>query len=367
MGVMQVIDALHIGGQETVAVGLANYLPAGRFRKYLCTTRPNPQHSSLAGTLQDDVFHLALDRRGRFDVPALFRFRKFIRDQQVSILHVHGSSLFFSRIASALFPMRDVRILWHDHYGRCEFNERSARLYRMAVAGISGVITVNQRLAEWARRELRVPRERVWYVPNFALPQASEPSGSQLPGEDGSRIICLANLRPQKDHLTLIRAMAAVSKRHPSAHLLLAGAGSDREYEEILRKEVTSLTLSRRVTFLGHIANARSLLAACDVGVLSSSSEGLPLSLLEYGYAGLASVATRVGECPAVLDDGRAGVVVEPGNPAELADALNHLLDSPDRRAAIGRTFQEFVQKTYDPAAIIEQVCEIYDQVLSEN
>ena len=367
-GVMQVVDSLDLGGTETVAVNLANRLPRDRFRNYLCSTRAGRDGGPLAASLEKDVQHLALDRKSRVDIPAMLKFRQFVRDENIQLLHVHASSLFFGRLATWLGPSNRPRVIWHDHYGRCELNDRSPRLYRLAVAGTSGVVAVNHNLVEWDCRELHMSRERVWYVPNFAVPsQAGGDEPAVLPGAAGSRIVCVANLRPQKDHFTLLRAFALVRNHRPDAHLLVVGAPIDANYVEALHRETSLLGLEKSVSFLGQVPGVSSVLKACDIAVLSSASEGLPLSLLEYGAAGLPSVATSVGQCPEVLDHGKAGILVDPGAPEQLAKALRSLLDSSQDRARYGRRFQEFVRKKFDATAIVNQICDIYDLVLSAN
>jgi glycosyltransferase involved in cell wall biosynthesis len=369
-GVMQVVDSLDLGGTETVAVNLANELPQERFRKYLCSTRSGNGSSPLAEALQQDVKHLALHRTARLDIAAMLKFQAFIRQENIRLLHVHGSSVFFGRMASLLRPVANVRVIWHDHYGRCEFNDRHSILYRFAVTGASGVIAVNRQLVEWACQELHMSPRRVWYVPNFVKPSFLKPDAGgfeELPGVAGFRIVCLANLRPQKDHGTLIRALAIVCTTHPQAHLLLVGGPLDSPHAELLRQEVARHNLQNNVSFLGTVPGAASILRRCDIGVLSSVSEGLPLSLLEYGWAGLPSIASSVGQCAEVLDSGRAGILCEPGSIYGLAGAIQCLLDSPVRRAEYGREFQAFVRKTFDPTAIMNRICSIYDLVLSEN
>jgi glycosyltransferase involved in cell wall biosynthesis len=368
LGVMQVVDSLDLGGTETVAVNLANRLPRQRFRNYVCSTRAGLDGGLLTSILQPDVQHLALNRKWKLDIPAMLRFRKFIRHENIDLLHVHGSSLFFGRMASMFGLSAGVRMIWHDHYGRCELNDRPAGLYRLAVSGARGVIAVNQHLVNWACRELKMSPDRVWYVPNFVVPsKIGADMLAQLPGSSGKRIVCVANLRPQKDHLTLIRAMTGVCQNDPEAHLLIVGAPLDVAYTASLHQETARLALEKNITFVGQIDDVPSILRACDVGVLSSASEGLPLSLLEYGWAGLASVATSVGQCAEVLDHGRVGMLVNPGVPEQLAAAIQALLQSPSKRSQTGGAFQAFVRKTFDPAAIVNQVCDIYDLALSTN
>jgi glycosyltransferase involved in cell wall biosynthesis len=101
--------------------------------------------------------------------------------------------------------------------------------------------------------------------------------------------------------------------------------------------------------------------------VLSSVSEGLPLSLIEYGHAGLATVATRVGECPGVLSDGALGVLVPPGDPAALAAAIVDLLRSPERRAALGGAFQAHVRCAFSAESGLARIASVYEEMLQDS
>jgi len=174
----------------------------------------------------------------------------------------------------------------------------------------------------------------------------------------------VANLRPLKDHPTLLAAMGNVAGQAPAAHLILVGDGNP-EYRESLRRKAEERGLSDRVTLLGQRPDVPAILRGCDVGVLASRAEGLPLALLEYGMAGLPTVATRVGQCPDVLDNGQAGLLVEPGDPHSLAEALLTLLGSPAQRAELGTRLRQRVQQHHDARAILGQIGAIYDQVLA--
>ena len=106
-----------------------------------------------------------------------------------------------------------------------------------------------------------------------------------------------------------------------------------------------------------------NILAACDVGILGSSSEGLPLSLLEYAAAGLPAVATDVGECGHVMAEG-TGRLVPPRDPEALARAVIGLLESPEERVRLGRAFQERFRRHFGPDAGVARIVEVYDHVL---
>lgn len=360
IGVMQITDSLAIGGLEHVAVNLANSLSPEHFHSHLCVTRNSGPLENLVGK---NVSRLNLERTGRYDLGAVWRLRKYIRENGIQILHAHGTSLFIAAFASHFKP--HPAVLWHDHFGCCGTEQRSVRRYKSAAKRAAGVISVNQTLGDWARRELEIPNDRVWYIPNFVSEPKPVASMPDLPGKKGSRIICVANLRPQKDHLNLCHAMKMVVRSFPDAHLILAGSAEDSGALEKLKHSISLLRLEKNVSWLGPRNDVAAILRGCDVGVLSSISEGLPLALIEYGIAELPSVATNVGQCAEVLDEGRAGILVPPSSPVALSDAIIALLKAPEKRVAFGCEFAKRVRGIYGADAVLKQISKVYETVLS--
>jgi len=359
--VLQVTDSLEAGGAERVALNLANRLPRDRFRLALCTTR---REGPLAAAVRPDVTRLSLTRfddRVR-DVAAAVRLARFLAAEQIDVVHAHGTSVFLVTAATVLRP---TPVVWHDHLGAApEVRQGQLPLYRAIARRARLVVTVNRMLARWAVDALRLPADKVVRLPNFVLPVAADPATVVLPGGEGPKVVCVANLRAHKDHLSLIRAMDEVHAAHPSTRLLLAGDEPDPAVAAAVRSEVARLGLDDVVTLLGSRADVAALLARCQLGVLSSSSEGFPLALLEYAHAGLAVVATDVGECGEILDDGRLGRLVPAHDPSALARAIIALLDDPDTAHRLGQDLRASVEERYAPERIIEQVAGIYHRVV---
>lgn len=358
--VMHLVDTLRIGGAERVAVNVANLLPQDEYDAHLCTTR---QEGDLAALVAPHVKRLALQRRSTLDLSAVSKAAQYVRENDIRILHAHASALFFARMVSFLPPFPAV--VWHDHYGRYAFNDRPVWLYKMATRRMGGVVAVNRPLEDWSKQALGIPANRVWYIPNLVEKSAAADLASPLPGTRGSRIVCVANFRPQKDHANLFQALQLVLKEFPAAHVLLAGSYSDEEYFDSVIESIAKMDLSSSVTYLGARHDIPAILSQCDIGVLASQSEGLPLALLEYGAAGLPSVATRVGQCPEVLDEGSAGVLVPPADPGALADALRGFLRSADARKNFGRRLKARVEEHYGAPKIIGQICDVYRTILN--
>jgi len=342
IGVMQVVDSLSAGGLERVAVNIANHLPPERYRSHLCTTRAD---GALEAVVLPGVQRLRLERTGRFDWGAVGRLKKYIQEHDIQILHAHGTAVFLASLPR-------TKLIWHDHFGRYATEERPAWLYRLATRRVAGVIAVNQPLVEWSQRRLKI--KNVWYVPNFVSEPPADLVVPELPGQPGARIVCVANLRPEKDHLTLLAALRKV----PDAHLIMVGQAGNAEYLERVQA-----ALPANATWLGARTDVPAIMRGCDIGVLSSASEGLPLALIEYGMHALPVVATRVGQCAEVLDDGRAGELVAPASPEALATALIGLLRSPERRQQLGAALQSRVRRLYSAGPVMEKVCAIYETV----
>jgi glycosyltransferase involved in cell wall biosynthesis len=357
-GVLHLVDTLDPGGAERVAVNLVNHLSRDRFRPFLATTR---REGPLAAEIQADVGRLALNRSRTLDPGALGRLVAFVRENDVAILHAHASALFFAQLAAMMSP--HLKVVWHDHFGRSLAEERPAWLWGPPARRAAAVVAVNEDLARWSRE--RLGADPVVYLPNF-VPDSPEAPVPDLPGAPGLRIVCVANLRAQKDHPNLLRAFARVLRDEPDARLLLAGAEVEADYAARVREEAAAFgDGGDRVAFLGSRSDVAALLRGCAVGVLASASEGFPLSLLEYGRAGLPAVATRVGQCAEVLDDGEAGVLVPAGDSDALAWAILDLLRDPARRAVLGKRLQRRVRESYSASAVMGRLEAVYYRVLA--
>ena len=143
VGVMHMLDTLHTGGAERAAVDYVNHLPLDRYRPYLCTTRDT---GPLEPLVKKDISLLQLHRRSTLDLAPLRKLLSFIRDEDIAILHAHGSTLFVSRLAQ-LFSRRFV-IIWHLHYGRWAVDDRRDWRYYLMTLGVDGIVTSNYDLAQ---------------------------------------------------------------------------------------------------------------------------------------------------------------------------------------------------------------------------
>lgn len=161
--------------------------------------------------------------------------------------------------------------------------------------------------------------------------RAATRARSGWPAED-LLVGCVADLFDVKRHLDLIDAFAAVRTGEPRARLLLVGDGPMRE---AIAARIHEHGLDDAAQLLGARTDVDAVLPALDLFVLASDSEGLSNAILEAQACGLATVATRVGGNPDLVDAAR-GILVPARQPGALAAAMFELLRDPPRRAAMG-------------------------------
>jgi L-malate glycosyltransferase len=151
--------------------------------------------------------------------------------------------------------------------------------------------------------------------------------------ENALAIIQVARLDHLKDHRTAIRTIARVVAQCPHAKLVLVGEGPERG---AIEAEIARLGVGEHVRLLGLRQDVARLLAAADVCLLTSISEGIPLTLIEAMAARLPVVATNVGGVDEVVDAPRTGLLGPSGDDEALATAVLELAADADRRAAMG-------------------------------
>ncbi|WP_405014221.1 glycosyltransferase [Kitasatospora sp. NBC_01539] len=174
--------------------------------------------------------------------------------------------------------------------------------------------------------------------------------------QDALVVGTVGNLTPKKDQAGLLDAFARLRRDHPSAALVLIGAGP-------LEAELRAAA-GGGVVFAGSRADVPALLPAFDVFTLSSRQEGLPVALMEAMTSGLPSVVTRVGGMPEVLADDEQGLLVPPGDPAALAAALGRLAADPALRERLGTAARER-SRGFDVAGAQRTIEQVYARVLA--
>lgn len=352
MRIVQLIDSLETGGAERMAVNYANSLSDSIDFSGVVVTR---KEGSLSAQLSHKVSYSFLNKRKTIDFAALRKLYRFLKTNKVEVLHAHSTSFFSAVLVKILLPK--LQLIWHDHYGKSEFlHERKSTVLKVSSYFFNGIISVNQHLKQWAESELNC--KKVTYFPNFTPSESSVKKETLLFGTPGKRILCLANLRPQKDHFLLLNVAQKLSVSHPDWTFHLVGKDFEDDYSASIRTSITQLKLEQHVFLYGSRNDSSAIIQQSSIGILTSNSEGLPVSLLEYGMHQLPVVVTAVGEIPTVIQNHKNGFLVQSGDENEFYKAVQQLIDNPNLMNTFGSALYQTIQENYSEKAIVDHYLE---------
>jgi glycosyltransferase involved in cell wall biosynthesis len=294
---------------------------------------------------------------------------------EYSIIHAHLAygAAFAAMVASRLLGKKVIVKLGNSgEFGDVQSSRRTWR-GRLRLAFLRTWADVIIALDDSIYNEILsvgVDPARIKRIPNgidagyFASSQTRLDAKKQLSLTDKRLMIFIGRLSPQKSLSTLLDALAKSMPDCPGLYLLLAGSGPDRE---ALESQAQRLGIQDNVTFLGNQSDVRPYLNAADIFVLPSKSEGISNALLEAMSAGLACVVTTVGANFEILDQGRCGILLPPGDVSALSKSLTELGQDPEKCRALGEAAQAFVRSHFDFSVVGSRYENLYSDLVAGN
>jgi glycosyltransferase involved in cell wall biosynthesis len=347
MRIVQIIDSLEIGGAEKMAVNYANALVNEIEFSGLITTR---NEGDLKGQIDSAVNYLFLKKKTTIDFGAAIRLIKYAKKNKIDILHCHSSSYFIALLAIIGLPK--TKIIWHDHNGLSEFiMMQKNRVLQLASYFFSGIIVVNYQLKNWAETQLNC--KKVIYLPNFTELNDASAQVTFLEGNDGKRILCLANLRPQKNHLLLLEVAKKCKEKFPDWSFHLVGKDFEDDYAAKIKNSIIKDQLQDTVYVYGSKTDIKAIINQSDCAVFTSDSEGLPVSLIEFGLSKKAVISTSVGEIPRIIKHEINGFLVKPNDAEIFYSYLVKLIDNPELRSTFGEALYDTIHNSNSKKAIV--------------
>lgn len=355
MRVMQLIDTLELGGAERMAVSYANMLSTEIEASFLCATRAE---GPLKSSILPEVSYCFLDRKKTLDWKAVQRIVAFVKKENIHVIHAHGTSYFFAYLIKLKY--RSIKLIWHNHHGASSNYGIVKRLIiKNFLQSFDGVIAVNDQLKNWVIDVLRYPREQSYYLSNFVdFTIKNDSSIDTLIGLESQRVVCLANLKHPKGHLFLTQAFDKIKTNFPKATLHFVGADYKDAYSDRIKSFIEEHHLEKTIFLHGKKSNSSQYLNACAIGVIASSSEGLPMALLEYGRANLAVITTDVGQCARVVQE--YGIMVPSGDLNAMSGALERLLQNDQEKTTLTKEFSNHIKTNFSQEVVKGEILKIY-------
>jgi glycosyltransferase involved in cell wall biosynthesis len=360
--VLQLIETSGPGGAEKMLVNLVGELSKGEFHPIVCLRKEGWLHNQL----QESGCETKIVPHNGYINSAWFRqLRKIIHAEQIDVIHAHEFAM--NAYGSVLSGLTGVPVITTVH-GKSYYHDKWRRrfAYRL-IARWSKMVAVSEDIRNFLVTQVGIDRDHVMtihngidvkaYIGNFGEDRAQE--------KDRTKYVigAVGSLYAVKGHTCLLKALAIVLKTQPDVVCKIAGQG---HLLGQLQTEAAELGIANKVTFLGLRDDIPEFLQNIDVFVLSSLSEGLPLSVLEALAAGKPVVATDVGGVSEVVQDQITGFVVPPKDPEALAARILQVMADQAMSERLGRAGREKVERDFSLDTMTKQYEALYEEARLE-
>ena len=366
--VCQVVHSLEVGGTEVLVAQFARNL-SDKFRMVIaCLDRLGP----LGEDLRHEGFEVrVIGRNAGIDWRCGRNLSRFLREYNVDLIHAHQYTPFFQGLVSRVFYRRPpVLFTEHGRHHPDVPSRKRAIANRLLVQQRDRVVAVGSAVKQALITNERINGDRIAVVYNgvdlapYANIVHADRAGirRELQLDDDSFVIAqVARLNRLKDHATAIRTVRRLKDSHIKVRLLIAGNGEERPTIESLIREHD---VGNEVRMLGTRNDVPRILAASDAFLLTSISEGIPLTVIEAMAARLPIVSTRVGGVAEVVMDGVTGLLANAQDDSSLANHLTRLANSRALSSRLGDAGRERAFTSFSEVTMHEAYRSLYEGML---
>ena len=367
-----VVDSLRLqtGGTEGQIIHILKGLDRRRFSPVLCCL-----YKSEWMTRNFDfcpVYEIGTQRPLRpSSWPKIFRLANFFSHHKVQIIHTFFRDANIAGVVAGRLAGVPIIISSRRNKGYWQ-NRREILVLKFLNRWVTRFMANSEDVRQYTHDAEGVPLEKVDVIYNGLdfgnYPVVTENARKisrkclDLP-EESNAVVMVANLRPVKGIDVLINALPEIARQNHEVIILFVGEGDERLK---LEKLVERYGLSKNVRFLGTRTDVPFILNACDLGVLSSHSESLSNSIIEYMASGLAVVATDVGGTREMITHGENGFLVPRGDSQALAQAIIKVLKDSELRMKMGHIGREKAKKMFNLEGCVKEHEEYYIGLLKQ-
>jgi glycosyltransferase involved in cell wall biosynthesis len=363
LSVCHVLSTFGLGGMERVALDLAAGMQERGHTAMAVGFEPDGPIAHELRAAGVSVESVVRRHRG-YDVGLIMRLRQLLRARHIDIVHTHNPTALLYGAPAGHFAGCAVV---HTKHGINPSTGQLLNVRRQVGRFVDVYVAVSTATAIVALEKREVDATRLRVIPNGIDLRRFSTDGdargavrSELGiGERAFVAGTVGRLAPEKDQTSLLRAAAPLLG--DDFHVVLAGTGSEAD---ALRRQADELPNGRSIHFLGARSDVPRVLAAMDVFVLPSITEGLPLAILEAMAAGLPALATPVGGIGEVLREGVTGHFFPVGDAERLRELLGRLRADPAAARRMGNEGRSFALKTYARDLAVDRYLATYEAAL---
>ena len=361
--VLHVINGEHYAGAERVQDWLAMRLPKLGVEVGFACLKPD---RFPAMRRSQSTALVSVPMSSRLDIRPAWRLARIVRAEHYDIIHTHTPrSALVGHLASRLAKVPHVHHV-HGHtaseVGKGILKKVAAQIERLSLSRAAAIIAVSPTAAEYINH-WGVPKQRIYLVPNGVprrklLTNRRSPQGIWTLG-------LVALLRPRKGLEDLLQAIAVLHQQETPVRLRVIGRFENPLYQEEMNKLAGDLGIVDLVEWRGFRQDIDAELDQLDLAVLPSIlPEGMPMAVLEAMAAGVPAIGTRVDGISDVIQHGRNGLLVKPGEPRELANAVSEIISGKHNWQSLRCNAIAAHAEQFSDEAMAVGVAEVYQKAL---
>ncbi len=352
MKIAHIVDSMEVGGAETL---VAQMCRLQRDQGHQPCVYAVAALGPLGARMREEGFRVEAGI-GRHLFDSARAFYRLFRGAPPDAVHLHNPTPTIYAAASArLAGAAGIVSTRHSlvappHRRAEEVKYGIAARFCDWVVGVCDATTANLRSLQ------TIPPRKIVRVYNGVVPLQRVPL-ENCPPRDGFTLVYVGRLEPIKNHGLLLHALRDALPALPDLRLWMVGDGSERKPLEQLAAE---LGIASHVRFWGHQLDVAPFFSAADAFIMSSRSEGLPLSLLQGFSLGVPAIVTDVGGMAEVVRLAQAGFAVPPGDAAQMAAAILRMAANPAQREGFSTRAKVAYRSTFSLQAVVDAYDELY-------
>jgi len=358
------------GGAETVIFNIAKNLDRNQYvpRVGLFCDGWFAGHLAENGILVDII-----PSKRAWDVSFLLKIIKYCKKHKIDLIHAHlPGANFYGSLAGRILGI-PVICTFHNEILIPGFVERFTAIKYFVIRNCAAkFVMVAKYMQAGYLTKARLPVEKIVTIYN-GVPDGKDYNPFDIEAfrkaidyREGDVLIAnVANFRRPKGHHVIVDAAAIVKQKAPQAKILLIGDEGDGSIKSQTESRIKELQLDSNVKILGFRSDVYHILRNIDIFMLASTSEGLPISVVEAMMAAKPIIATDVGGLSEIVIDGDNGCLVKPNNPNSLAEKIIGLAANKQKRIAMGERSYRIAKDKFSLETMIAQYQNLYGELLA--
>ena len=363
--VLHLVEDLKIGGLERVIESIVIGLDNDRYdAEVWCLAHGGEIAQEL---IEKGITVKILGMKSYYNPLKIVALSRLMKKEKIKILHTHGYfGSTFGRLAAILG--RVPVIIAHVHSTYYGYNKRNILIERFLSFFTDKIVCVSVAVQKFILEVEGINEKKTLVIyngieePNTYETELNVNRKSFDISDSDIVVITVASLTPHKGHGVLIDAMHVLTQKYQNLKLLIVGDGPLRND---LAEYVKGLELTRNVVFTGLRKDIYWLLRLSDIFVLPSlEREGLGMAIIEAMACGLPVIGTRLGGIPEVIEEKANGLLCTPGNPEELAAAIEKLINDNKVRVEMGQVGRKIYEEKFTVVKMVENIESLYNELI---